>query len=49
MPSLNVKNSIVGDGINGLPVKYVMFPISRNKIHLRLENIFDHFDAKDPT
>ena len=36
-------------GINGKPIKYLLFPLDRNMIHMRIENIFDHFDASDPT
>ena len=37
------------DGINGKPVKYLLFPLGKNRVHMRIENIFDHFDEEDPT
>lgn len=40
--------SAVGDALIHLPLKFQLFPLDRNIIHMRLENIFDNFDVHSP-
>jgi len=46
--TIESQNKTVGDGLLHLPLKFKLFPIDRNIIHMRIENIFDLFDVHPP-
>lgn len=42
------KDNSKGDSLLHLPLKLQLFPIAKNAIHMRIENIFDTFDVHPP-
>lgn len=45
---LTAKNNSKGDGLLHIPLKLQLFPLAKNAIHMRIENIFDTFDVHPP-